>query len=730
MNQADIKWVISELAERMGHDFNEAELKKVDLNPQEYKEGDFREFVHHLNEFANRVKIVFLEYEIEENDLPEFLDHIGFPILAFARNKGEEIDPTILYSKNGRPLADQHIGDSFTLKTLDLSSVKGLVKNSEGKVIYLAAFSYESLVSEEEDETGKYEALSPVTRLFRLLGNERKDIIYVYIYAVIIGLVSLALPLGIQAIVGLVSSGMLFNTVIFLIGFVLISILITGGLQIMQISIVEILQRRIFTKAAFEFAFRVPRLKVEHLLNQHVPELMNRFFDVLTIQKGLPKLLVDLSSAVLQILFGLILLAFYHPFFVFFGLGLVTVLILIFYWTGPKGLKSSIMESKYKYKVVYWLEELARTVTSFKLAGNTYLPMKKADDTVNSYLKNRTVHFRILITQFSYIILFKFFVTGGMLIIGSLLVIDRQITLGMFVASEIIIILILVSVEKIITYMDVVYDLLTAVDKIGHVTDLRLERYGGIKFRENGSTSSKGFEVKIKNLKYKYHEKSNYSISNLDLHIKSGERICLTGYNGSGKSTFLNIMAGIYNDYEGIVTMNNISLRDFDLVSLRNSIAKNISTEDIFEGTIMENLTVGKANISYQDVTWAIESVGLSDQINSLPQGLDTNLVSSGKTLSASVINRLILARCIAQRPKLLILNDFFHNFQKAEKQKLINFLVDPKHPWTLLASSDDPLILSACDRVVLMKDGTIVETGSLDQMKNSKLFQEVVLTN
>ncbi|MEQ9299702.1 MAG: ATP-binding cassette domain-containing protein [Cyclobacteriaceae bacterium] len=729
MNQADIKWVITELAERMGHEFNETELRKVDLNPQEYGENDFREFIHHLNEFANRIKMVFLEHSVDKEALPEFLDNIGFPIMAFAKNKSEGIDPVILYSKGGKPYGDMHHEDSFATKTFDLESIVDLQTNEKGEVIYLAAFSYESLVSEEEDETGEYAHLTPVSRLVRLLSNERKDILYVYIYAVIIGLVSLSLPLGIQAIVQLVSSGMLFNTVLWLIAFVLIGILVTGGLQIMQISIVEVIQRRVFTKAAFEFAFRVPRLRVESILNQHVPELMNRFFDVLTIQKGLPKLLVDLSGALLQILFGLILLAFYHPFFVFFGLGLVTVLVLVFYWTGPAGLRSSIMESKYKYKVVYWLEELARTVNSFKLAGNTHLPMKKADDTVNNYLKNRTIHFRILISQFSYIILFKFFVTGGMLIIGSLLVIDRQITLGMFVASEIIIILILISVEKIITYMDVIYDLLTAVDKIGHVTDLPLERYGGIRFINHNNQNSKGFSIHAKGLSYKYKGHKNPTISNIDLDVKAGERICVTGFNSSGKSTFLNVLAGIYNDYEGIVTMNNVSLRDFDLISLRNSIAKNISTEDIFEGTIMENITVGKANTTYPDVMWALESVGLNDQINALPEGLNTMLNSAGKTFSASMVNKMILARCLAQKPQLLILNDFFHNFQKTEKLRLINFLADPKHPWTLIASSDDPIILGACDKIVLMKEGTIAEVGTFKEIQKTKMFNEIAYT-
>ena len=279
---------------------------------------------------------------------------------------------------------------------------------------------------------------------------------------------------------GLSRAAMWFNSVILLIALVVIAIVVSGGLQIMQISMVEVMQRRIFAKTAFEFAHRIPRIDAESILKYYAPELINRFFDVLTIQKGLPKLLIDISTAVIQIFFSLILLSFYHPFFVFFGMLLVALLAIIFYITGPKGLQSSIKESKYKYKVVYWLEELARTLSSFKVAGTTQLPMQRVSENVNNYLIHRKVHFGVLIRQFSYIIAFKTFIVGGLLILGTILVIDRQITLGQFVASEIIIVLILAAVEKIIVNLDTIYDMLTAVDKIGHVTDLPLENDGGI----------------------------------------------------------------------------------------------------------------------------------------------------------------------------------------------------------------------------------------------------------
>lgn len=321
--------------------------------------------------------------------------------------------------------------------------------------------------------------------MLRLLHAERSQINYILFYALLMGLLSLVLPLGIQSTIELISGGMFFSSIYVLITIIIIGVLMGGILQIMQITLVEHLQRRIFTKASLEFAYRIPRLKAESIISNYAPELINRFFDIITIQKGLPKLLIDLTSGLVQIFFGLILLSLYHPFFVFFSIGLITFLFVIFYFTGPRGLRSSIEESKYKYKVVHWLEELARALHSFKLAGSTDLPIKKTDQNVNNYLKYRKIHFQVLITQYSFILLFKTLVIGGLLIVGAILVVERQITLGQFVASEVVIILILNSIEKIIMYMDVIYDLLTAVDKVSNVTDLPLERIGGLDMPKN-----------------------------------------------------------------------------------------------------------------------------------------------------------------------------------------------------------------------------------------------------
>ena len=215
----------------------------------------------------------------------------------------------------------------------------------------------------------------PFQKLLAMLSVDKRDILYLYAYSIFYSLVSLTLPLGIQAIIGLIQAGTVSTNWIILSAIVTIGVIAGGILQVMQLSITEIIQQRIFTRAAFEFTYRIPRFQSSSIRGMYPPEMINKFFDTLNIQKGLPKLLMDFSSSAIQIIIGLILLSTYHPFFITFGVALILLLTAILYYTGPRGLESSLQESTFKYKVAHWLQEIARTMDTFKRAGHTELPL-------------------------------------------------------------------------------------------------------------------------------------------------------------------------------------------------------------------------------------------------------------------------------------------------------------------------------------------------------------------
>lgn len=566
--------------------------------------------------------------------------------------------------------------------------------------------------------------LNPVQRFFRLLKPESKDILYVYLYAIFNGLINLSLPLGIQAIINLITGGQISTSWTVLIIFVMIGIAMTGGLQVFQLTITERLQQRIFTRASFEFAYRIPRLKLESVYKYYVPELVNRFFDTLSVQKGLSKILIDFSTATLQVVFGLILLSLYHPFFVFFGLALILIVYLIFRLTGPQGLKTSITESKFKYEVAHWLEEVGRNMGTFKLAGNTDLPMKKTDELVSNYVDARKNHFRVLVKQYINMVSFKVIVAAGLLIMGSLLVINQQINLGQFVAAEIIILLIISSVEKLILSMETIYDVLTALEKMGHVTDLPLEKTDGMEFEDN---TLEGMAVKISNLSFSYPHSAHKTLRNINLQIEPGERVCISGYSGSGKTTLIQLIGGLYENFEGNISYNQIPLGNLNLENLRSYIGDSLHEEKLFKGTVYENISLGRPGITMKAVLEAVEKTFLSDYIQNLKEGFNTIIDPEGKTLPDSIQTKIILARSIACRSRLLLITDHLNHLDPAEGREIVDFLVDKNNPWTLVLISNQSEIAAKCDKVVLMKDGEIIGDEEFNKLDVKDMFYKSV---
>lgn len=549
------------------------------------------------------------------------------------------------------------------------------------------------------------------------LGFERRTIINIYLFAAFAGLVNLTLPLGIQAIIGFISSGVITTSWYIMIAIVILGILFTGITQMMQMSLIESIQQSVFVRSAFQFASIIPRVKLEKLNENYAPELVNRFFDTLTIQKGLPKLLTDFSTSILQIVFGLILLSFYHPFFVLFSIVVLMVVVGIILFTGPRGLETSLKESKYKYQVAHWLQEIARSMNTFKLAGSCSLPNNKTDDLTYNYIETRKKHFRILLFQYANIITFKILIISGLLILGSFLVIQREINLGQFIASEIIIILVVNSVEKIILNLENVYDVLTANEKIKQVLEIDQESQFGESFSNHITNPGEGLSVKIKDLSFQFPNSRKPLLNNINLEIQKNEVICLNGASGSGKSLFIQLLGGLYTSFDGNINFNEIPIRDLNINSLRSHIGDSLSQEDIFEGTLLENISMGRPDITFADVQWACKNVGLEEFIQAQPNGYNTLLVPGGKQLSRSIILKIIIARSVAERPKLLILEDSFLNLDSEDRINLIQFLTNRNNGWTLISVTRDLYFASKADRTLILEDGNLTFNGDFNTL-------------
>lgn len=565
-------------------------------------------------------------------------------------------------------------------------------------------------------------SITPLKRFFNLAAFERKEIGTIYFYAILSGLISLSLPLGIQSIINLLFGGVISTSLIVLIGMVVLGVLTNGWLQILQMKVNETIQRRIFTRYSLQFAYKLPRLDLVAVDDYYLPELVNRFFDTASLQKGISKVLLDFPAATVQIVFGIALLSFYNAAFLFFGIGLIFLIALILRLSYPLGIKTSLEESNYKYEVGYWLEEVARTIKTIKFMGLADFSVQRTDSLVSGYLDARQSHFRVLLIQYWSFVVFKVIITASLLIVGTLLVFEQKLNLGQFIAAEIVILVLINSIEKLIGSLDVVYDMLTSLEKVSKIVDKPEERQNGKCY----TGEEKGISITLKDLSYRFPEDDNWALQNLNTVITAGQRVCIFGTEGSGKTTLLKLLAGAYSDYKGQVLIDNYPLGDYDLTSLRSRIGIYLATADLFSGTLFENLTMGQSNITTAHILELAGRVGLLPFIESLQRGLDTPIDSLGKKLPRNTVNKILILRALLKKPRLMLVEDCWSSLETEEQATLINYLTQNNSNCTLVAVTNDEAFARQCDRIILLHQGTIIKQGSFAEVQNSSEYKRM----
>ncbi|WP_336514091.1 peptidase domain-containing ABC transporter [Pollutibacter soli] len=551
---------------------------------------------------------------------------------------------------------------------------------------------------------------SPVSRILQVLQLDKKEISAVYLYSILYGLIQLSLPIGIQSIISYVLGGAISTSLVILITMVVFGVFFNGLVQVNSMKIIEKVQQKIFVRYAFEYATRIPRLDLKSIDNYYLPELVNRFFDTTALQKGISKLLLDIPAASIQVIFGLILLSFYHPIFIVFSFLLITLVIIIIYFTGSRGMQTSLTESKYKYKVAGWLQELGRVVRTFKFSKGSVLNLKKTDGLVLKYIEARTHHFKILRLQYWTLIAFKVLITAAMLIVGSVLLIDQELNLGQFIASEIVILMVLNSVEKLIVNLDNVYDVLTAVEKLSKVIDQPVEKEQSLTI----NTEHSGVLISASNLGFSFEHKK--ILHNINFTIPRGSKVAVMGTDGSGKSTFMRVLGRIYNDYTGSLLVDNVPLSNYNADAYRQQTGMLISHLEIFNGTLLQNINMGDDRISPDMIIRLAEEAGLSDFISNQEDGFDTILDPAGKRLSRSVIQKILLLRALVGHPRLLLMDEPWRGLEESSINSIKKYLIDNCSTSTVIIETNDESFAKHCDIVLSFEDGTLISNEQRKQ--------------
>ncbi len=649
------------------------------------------DFVQELFHFSSALDVSFLEETFPEDKFLIVLQDLTLPLLVFLKKPGESIPLLCIPGQNNKH-AYCLINSDGSRSMLTLEQLRNWSKNiyKDEKQQFVYALSIYNATSILGSVSPEEHHATPWKRLVRLMYMEKNEIGYIYLYAIVTGLLSLSLPLGIQAIVSFISGGVIFNSVTLLITFVLLGVILTGALQVMQLNMVELLQRRIFTRISLELAVKIPRFKFASVGKVFLPEVLNRFFDTPALMKAMPKLLIDLTANVVTVMFGLILLSFYHPFFVFYGLLIIALLLLSFRLMGSKGLSTSIKESKKKYEIAAWLQDLARNYMTFRTLPSFNIAMDKADRLLNDYLSVRKKHYAVLVSHYVALIIFKTLILGGLLIIGTQLVINREISLGQFIASELVVVLILGAIEKLVSTMDVIYDALTSIDKIGHVTDLPVDRLPEM----NG--------VQIKEVRLELKQLSTANLAPLSLVLEPGEKVGIMGLSKLQRLELLNTLEGEIRPVSGQVMFGQVNLQDADRLSVRNKVHK-VTDDNLVEGTLEENISLGLNTVSYQDMYRAVVESGLEQSISALPSRLNTLLDPGNAFFSPELRSRILYARMLALGTSLWLVDDFLGDNDSKTMTELSQKIFS--QPASMLYLSNNPLVLQHCDKVLVFNE-------------------------
>ncbi len=550
---------------------------------------------------------------------------------------------------------------------------------------------------------------SVLSRFYSLIRPDRREIRNIYIFAIFSGLLSLGLPLGIQMIINFIQLGQISASWFVLVALVVSAIGFSGVLNIYQLRITENLQQRIFTRSAFDFADRIPKIKMVELVKSYAPELTNRFFDTVTIQKGLSKLLIDFTSASLQIIFGLLLLSFYHSFFIFIGLFLLVMLLLMLRFTVKKGYSTSLTESTYKYKIAHWLEEIAHSRISFKMAGESKMHIDKTNSFLHNYLDARNKHFKILVKQYAYLIAFKVAIALTLLILGGFLVINGQINIGQFVAAEIVILLVLSSVEKLILSIEIVYDVLTAVEKIGQVTDLTLEKHVG-KDLKNDQTI--GIHLSMSEVSFAPEQFNSKVFDAVSFTIQPNQKVAIVSESSLTSNVLFCLITGLYDTDKGNISLDGIPIDNLNKVLLREHIGTMIQQDQIVYTTITENITMGRTTIPFQDVVNVCKELGLTEFIEKCPEKYETMLNPEGHFIPSDIKKKLFMARVIVGQPRLLLCEDPGAGLSPTQITSMVDTLKKINNR-SIIMATHDPNFLEISDVILKFVNGQIRFEGS-----------------
>jgi ABC-type bacteriocin/lantibiotic exporter with double-glycine peptidase domain len=544
-----------------------------------------------------------------------------------------------------------------------------------------------------------------LTQVFRLLGRfiqlERGILILVVSYAVLIGVFSLIIPLTIQELVSTFSFAVQPVMIATLTIIMVVVLAVVGAVRTLQYYAVEILQRRIFVRTAFAMAEKLPHIQTQGFK----PWVSNCFIETVFMQRALAVLLVDLIHVVIGGAIGMVMLVFYHPFFILVDLVFLIGFVLILFVLSRGGLRTTIAMSHAKYDVLHWIQEISQNLAHIKATDSHTLLMQMTDQLAKKYIECRRARFAVLLRQFIASVGGQTLAHGGVLALAAWLLSIGELTIGQLVAVEVVVGSLLINFDAVVKSIGQVFFFFTALVELDAFFALPSDR------RRRPPTLSVtlpdpktyGIRVTCKGLGLTRDGASLFD--NLDLDVTPGEKVAIHARTTQARTALARVLAGLELPTSGFISYNDIDLQHLDLSVVNQCRGFMIdSLPSLIEGTIADNIVWRRSCVSYDDIRWALWLTNLQEEIETLPLAINSHISALGEVPQPTHVLRILLARAIVGRPRLLICDGMMHAMQPTLRETVLRRLCSKEEPWTVIFVSSNPDLTPYVDRCIALE--------------------------
>ncbi len=539
-----------------------------------------------------------------------------------------------------------------------------------------------------------------LARLNLLIGLERRILAIIASYAVVIGSFALIVPLTVQELVNTFAFAIQPVMIVTLVAIMLGALLLMGAFRVLQARAVEILVQRIYTRLAAPPTAALPRFRENVVLPQHT----NTCIEAELLPRALVAMLVDLINVFVSGMIGMTILIMYHPYFLGYNIFLITGFAFLLTFFGRGGLRITQRVSRLHYQTFHWLQDIGINRLHFKSTDSLPLLLKKTDALVQAYVMARKTRSDILSGgQYKSAVIFQAFAHSGMIGLGGWLLSLGDITLGQFVAAEVIVGTLLLNLDIVARRMYAAIYVATSLQELSALFDMPKEEVSGPIASWLPNPTLQGVRLTCKDVSFASPD-GPMLFDHFNLEVLPGEKITVLTGTSKSKTSLALLLAGLYHPTSGVIRYNDIDLRDVSLNYVNRCRGLMLDSHPtLFDGTLEENVTLQRPSIHFADLSWALRFVELEEEIDAMPQGLETLVHGNGANLSRSQVLRILLARMIVTRPELLIFNGSLHNIDPTVRLTLLRRLCSKEEPWSIVFVSNDPEVGQLVERRIIL---------------------------